>query len=1001
MPIYPNDLDIPPLQFRRAISSTVTNYVAAEGEPVWATDTKKLYIGDGSTTGGIEISGGGGGGISTVTDQLLFTTSSVIFANVNVTNTATVGAVKFENGSEITTSTGGFGNVIKITPAGGTTATQALLIYPTAVDGDHLHLTAGGDQTELYMGNDSQYVKLASSGTVEIRSASLLGTSTNYTFGYNGIFETPNLSVTSTATVDNLKIVSPANLTATNILYYDNSTGLVSFSAAAGFVGGNPFNQTLNTTNNVQFNSVVTQDVVSAGGYPLDANGQALIVASNTQSGALVVSNYTSGLVPEMNIRAYGQNRPGTVTTATFGTPALYMQSARGTPASPLPTASSEPLLVIGGGGYDGARWSSEHLHGAQIIALATENFAGNATTATNAGSRIFMRSQPQGVQLNTTSRQVWFNQTWTAGSASAPPTNFLGFGTAFNDTPTLTMANGVDTHRGFGATTMHFINTKPTIFGVPFEDAAVFTGEIASTTLTVTAVSSGILSVGQRVYGTGITSGTFITALGTATGGTGTYTVGTSQTVASMTMNSGADNTTLNDTAFLQFSTGRKSGASGNRNSVKAGDIIAKINFNAQTSNNSTGAGSRGATIRAQTLENFSGSARGTKLYFATVNTGTTNEQTRLSLTDKENIYNSDEHGFYNSSSGQMLTIASYGLRINQGYLYMGDPGEDGQIRTSDVNDDLTIQTNDGLTGGKIYLGEGDGGSVITYYKNQQVINASTGSINLYSDTTLIKNIDNSKQFASFENDLVILGDSGANNFATFTPSSISFNNGSGTTIATLNTSSITFNDSTRSRLELDSTNYKVFSDNHVLHNGVGDKQFASFDITQVVLRANDTSVATFTTASVTLNAPLDMSGQYIYGASSSEIDLFEPMIVVGDGTGTASIKTQAGYDLELATHANQAISGGSILIQNGSSNGVLIKQNNNTVATFTTATVTMSVPLTFPVYTAAAKPASGQVGQQIAISDSGGGGNPNGMMAFWDTTNSRWSYIHDNSAV
>jgi hypothetical protein len=39
--------------------------------------------------------------------------------------------------------------------------------------------------------------------------------------------------------------------------------------------------------------------------------------------------------------------------------------------------------------------------------------------------------------------------------------------------------------------------------------------------------------------------------------------------------------------------------------------------------------------------------------------------------------------------------------------------------------------------------------------------------------------------------------------------------------------------------------------------------------------------------------------------------------------------------------------------------------------------------------------------VGQQIAISDSAGGGNPNGMMAFYDTTNSRWSYIHDNSAV
>jgi hypothetical protein len=116
-----------------------------------------------------------------------------------------VAAVKFENGSEITTSTGGvYGSVIKITPAGGTSSTQALLIYPTANDGDHLHLTAGGDQTELYLGNDSHYVKLASSGTVEIRSYSILGTSTNYTFGWDGILTTPELSAT-TATVAGLR----------------------------------------------------------------------------------------------------------------------------------------------------------------------------------------------------------------------------------------------------------------------------------------------------------------------------------------------------------------------------------------------------------------------------------------------------------------------------------------------------------------------------------------------------------------------------------------------------------------------------------------------------------------------------------------------------------------------------------------------------------------------------------------------------------------------------
>lgn len=69
----------------------------------------------------------------------------------------------------------------------------------------------------------------------------------------------------------------------------------------------------------------------------------------------------------------------------------------------------------------------------------------------------------------------------------------------------------------------------------------ANFTGSISGTTLTVTAVSSGTIAVGQTVFGTGVTEGTRITALGSGTGGTGTYTVGISQTVGSESMTSTA----------------------------------------------------------------------------------------------------------------------------------------------------------------------------------------------------------------------------------------------------------------------------------------------------------------------------------------------------------------------------------------------------------------------------------------------------------------------------
>ena len=67
--------------------------------------------------------------------------------------------------------------------------------------------------------------------------------------------------------------------------------------------------------------------------------------------------------------------------------------------------------------------------------------------------------------------------------------------------------------------------------------NAASVTGSIATTTLTVTAVGSGRLAVGQVLSGSGVTAGTTITALGTGIGGAGTYTVGTSQTASSTTI--------------------------------------------------------------------------------------------------------------------------------------------------------------------------------------------------------------------------------------------------------------------------------------------------------------------------------------------------------------------------------------------------------------------------------------------------------------------------------
>jgi len=75
---------------------------------------------------------------------------------------------------------------------------------------------------------------------------------------------------------------------------------------------------------------------------------------------------------------------------------------------------------------------------------------------------------------------------------------------------------------------------------------SAVFNGSISGTTLTVTKVKSGTIGINQSVFGVGLSAETVITALGSGTGGVGTYTVNVSQTDPSEVLNSAAVAATL-----------------------------------------------------------------------------------------------------------------------------------------------------------------------------------------------------------------------------------------------------------------------------------------------------------------------------------------------------------------------------------------------------------------------------------------------------------------------
>jgi len=140
-------------------------------------------------------------------------------------------------------------------------------------------------------------------------------------------------------------------------------------------------------------------------------------------------------------------------------------------------------------------------------------------------------------VDQDSAGAQSWFAGTVGRAGQSGTQGILLAYG-AFQD----------DSDQIAGATTAAYavrLNTTDYTNGIYIgARTAVFTGTIndgtppgAGTVLNVTAVTSGTIELGMQLTGTGVTAGTRITAYGTGSGGTGTYTVGTSQEVTSTTI--------------------------------------------------------------------------------------------------------------------------------------------------------------------------------------------------------------------------------------------------------------------------------------------------------------------------------------------------------------------------------------------------------------------------------------------------------------------------------
>jgi hypothetical protein len=288
---------------------------------------------------------------------------------------------------------------------------------------------------------------------------------------------------------------------------------------------------------------------VTAGSYgsassvtTLTVNAQGQLTVAGNVAIAIAASQITSGTIDPARISGSytGITGVGTLTAGTWNATTIgaayggtglssYVIGdiifASGTTAlSRLPDVATGNVLLSGGVGVAPAYGKvglTTHVSGVLPIANGGTNISTYAVgdilycSATNVLSKLPKPTASSYLAMTSAGVPSWKNPK---------------YGTFYNTTDEEVGVINTPYPLAFDTTDLSNGVTVPATGGV-------VTGSIALFVLTVTAVTSGTLSIGQVISGTGVTVGTRIVGFLTGTGGVGTYTVDKSQAVLSTTI--------------------------------------------------------------------------------------------------------------------------------------------------------------------------------------------------------------------------------------------------------------------------------------------------------------------------------------------------------------------------------------------------------------------------------------------------------------------------------
>lgn len=217
------------IQLRRdtAANWTRVNPVLEDGEPGLEIDTNRVKYGDGNTTwANLAYASTGGGGTGNVTLPL--------------------GGAIYEVPSPTFV-----GNAVVIKPADGLDPNQLLQIYPTIIEGNHVHLTSGNlAVTDIFLGDDDQYIRTRTDGGMTIGTGGgEINNGWAWTFGANAVLSVPyegliratddSLSLQTYDTVAN--VMHGVRLGTSGQLFLENITNNVPWLQIDTFAGNTRF----------------------------------------------------------------------------------------------------------------------------------------------------------------------------------------------------------------------------------------------------------------------------------------------------------------------------------------------------------------------------------------------------------------------------------------------------------------------------------------------------------------------------------------------------------------------------------------------------------------------------------------------------------------------------------------------------------------------------------------------------------------------------------------